>query len=246
MERSNLLKLLFGVNALAGLAVGYLVWQPILSAEMPVWMPWSIPTLLMLNSILGFGLVVYTPIPMKQTEDVESKGLIENEPVSSDKQVALDQEVVAPLANETSQVINLRQVSTADQDTTRLFLERFYERFGSFYSDIQQIEGHPDDGQKQQIRRRMVEMALHAYSFVRLSKLNRLHRPYDEPNLLLLLNQRMVGELENVRYRLFTTDAYQTEKRYRFLQKVLLEMDVGSLEAFLEDVYVPAEFLSKS
>ena len=88
-------------------------------------------------------------------------------------------------------------------------------------------------------------MALHAYSFVRLSKLNRLHRPYDEPNLLLLLNRRMVGELENVRYRRFTTDAYQTEKRYRFLQKVLLEMDVGPLEAFLEDVYVPAEFLNK-
>ena len=144
MKRSHLLKSLFGVNALLGLAVGYLLWRPIFAAEMPVWMPWLVAALHVLSNLLGFSLTLRTPIPIEVIEETEPQTPVEVEPVRPDEPVVVAQEFVAPVADEANQLGE----PDAGPDTTTLFLERFYERFGSFYSDIQRIEGQPDDDQK--------------------------------------------------------------------------------------------------
>lgn len=158
---------------------------------------------------------------------------------------------LAVIAEETDQKI---QPSTGyvlaepDQEVEaiRHYVRCFANRYGDFYQMLENLpEPITDEPTKKAIRRQLVEMALHAQSFMRASSLAKMQRPQGEPNLLLITNNWQVSQLDPQTYQLFTDDPYKTSKRYRLLQQILAEMHIGHLEgALLHDIYLTADYLT--
>lgn len=125
------------------------------------------------------------------------------------------------------------------------YLRQFYERYGDLYQYLHEIPIEPDERQKQTIRRRLVEMALHAHSLARAYKHDpSLSRITDEPNLQLIWYDKQVGDLPPDRYKPFEQGAYAFSKKHQFLQEILQEMNLGHLNgALMQTIYLPPAHL---
>jgi hypothetical protein len=127
----------------------------------------------------------------------------------------------------------------ADQTALKQYMMAFYQRYGQFYDDLQTLSTELSEAEKQQIRRQLVEMALHAHAFVEGYQHLPLTRLTEVPNVRLLVqptNRPAAPDL--------TIDPYKTAKRYRVLLSVLQEMQLGELEnVLLQDLHVPKSLL---
>jgi len=142
----------------------------------------------------------------------------------------------------------LNHQSLTDEQTVsdmEIYLHNFYNRYKNFYGDIQKIPVQAEDWQKHEIKRKLIEMGLHALSFARVCKLKKLHRIHDEPNVRLIIENITISELDPSSYRNYTDDPYKTEKRYHILRKIFQEMNLEHLDAIVETVYISPEFLKK-
>lgn len=130
-----------------------------------------------------------------------------------------------------------------DQDLFKKYIENFYKRYGDFYTNIELLTEYPtDELTKQKIKQRLVEMGLHAHSFARAYLFNYLDRPQKEPNTILIYEQKEVKDLDAKLYKILSLDGQETNKRYRYLAKIIAEMTINSLEGvLLSDTYVPSE-----
>lgn len=154
--------------------------------------------------------------------------------------------VFKPVRLKTNQELNPESVT--DEETVsdmEIYLHNFYNKYKNFYGDIQKIPVQPEDWQKHEIKRQLIEMGLHALSFARVCKLKKLHRIDDEPNVRLIIEDLTISELEHSSYRNYTDDPYKTEKRYHILRKIFQEMNLEHLDAIVETVYISPEFLKK-
>jgi hypothetical protein len=120
------------------------------------------------------------------------------------------------------------------------YLTRFVARYGGLYQFLQEIPVQPDEAQKQQVRRWLVEMGLHAHSLARAYKLDpTLNALTEEPNILLILNDQTVKWLPETSYRTFVDDPNVFDRRYQFIHQVLRDMDLGELEnALAQKIYI--------
>ncbi|QIP15431.1 hypothetical protein G8759_23755 [Spirosoma aureum] len=127
----------------------------------------------------------------------------------------------------------------ADQTALKQYMLAFYQRYGQFYDDLQTLSTELSEAEKQQIRRRLVEMALHAHAFVEGYQHLPLTRLTEVPNVRLLVQPTNRPDAPDL-----TTDPYKTAKRYRVLLSVLQEMQLGELEnVLLQDLHVPKSLL---
>lgn len=123
------------------------------------------------------------------------------------------------------------------------YMDKFHEQYHDFYDEVQKLHNQPTKIQKQQIKRKMVEMALHVYTLMMVYKLQKIGRMQEEPNIALILNNGEVEQINKANYREFNTDPYNMPQRIRFLKKIIDEIDIGdNLNVFLNDVYVPKEY----
>lgn len=131
-------------------------------------------------------------------------------------------------------------------ETLHRYMTQFLARYDGFYRYIQEIPVRPDAAQKQQIRRNLVEMGLHAHSLARAYKFDpTLQSLADEPNVTLILNGETVPSLPPSAYRTFTDDPQLFDPRYQFLREVLREMDLGQLDNVLaQKVYIAPTYLT--
>jgi hypothetical protein len=179
------------------------------------------------NWLLPFGLLA-----------VGILGLIFTNIKSIDKEV-LESE---PIKVEDTQTENLNtseedkkgEITENQEDLLLKYFQNFQERYGDFYTIIEQLPEYPNDESiKQKIKNQLIEMGLHAHSISRAFLFNYLHRPEKEPNVLLILNKQLIADLDPSLYKIATTDAYKTNKRYRFLAKILSEINIDALNGAL-------------
>jgi hypothetical protein len=131
----------------------------------------------------------------------------------------------------------------SEKAQTQLYMDKFYEQYHDFYDNIQKLPNQPTEVDKQQIKRKIVEMALHAHTWMMVCKLQKMDRLQDEPNVALMMNDGKIEMVDKHIYTDFTTDPYNTPQRIRFLKKIIEEIDIGdNLNAFLNNVHVSNEY----
>jgi hypothetical protein len=131
----------------------------------------------------------------------------------------------------------------SEKAQTQLYMDKFYEQYHDFYDNIQKLPNQPTEADKQQIKRKIVEMGLHAHTWMMVYKLQKMDRLQGEPNVALMMNDGKIEMVDKHIYNNFTTDPYNTPQRIRFLKKIIEEIDIGdSLNAFLNNVYVSKEY----
>ncbi len=188
------------------------------------WQDWLTPIGLILVSILG---LIFT--------NQRQKTVIEKEAQSSDSN---DNEVAKVAVKDPN--IEAGDANSHEELLLEYF-KNFQELYGNFYTNIEQLAEFPtDENTKRKIKSQLIEMGLHAHSFSRAYLFNYLHRPEKEPNVLLIQNKKKVKDLDPKLYKILTFNAYETNKRYRFLAKILIEMNIGSLDgALMFDTFLP-------
>lgn len=125
----------------------------------------------------------------------------------------------------------------------QLYMDKFYEQYYDFYDNIQKLPNQPTEADKQQIKRKIVEMALHAHTWMMVYKLQKTDRLLGEPNVSLMMNDGKIEMVDKRIYTDFTTDPYNTPQRIRFLKKIIEEIDIGdNLNVFLNNFYVSKEY----
>lgn len=171
---------------------------------------------------------------------------ISNQEAFEEEKVVDDVEEEKPTLALPEELKHTHKAISENEKLVEKYFENFSKRYGDFFDMIETLPEYPtDEATKQQIKQQLVEMGLHAHSFARAYTFDRLNRPEKEPNLLLIQENKMVNELKPTDYKVFTKNPYETNKRYRFLRAILVEMNIGSLEgALLHDTYLPKEFLT--
>ncbi|GHB88834.1 hypothetical protein [Persicitalea jodogahamensis] len=127
-------------------------------------------------------------------------------------------------------------------ETTQVhaYVRKFYDRYGSLFEDLQTLPLPPNDTARAVVLQKLVEMALHAHSFAYYGIMDRLAQLDQSPNARLLLEDCPASRLP---HRLFTTDAYQTDAKFRALYEIVKSVPIQELDVLLEDqVYVPPAF----
>jgi hypothetical protein len=130
-----------------------------------------------------------------------------------------------------------------EAEIIKTYMKNFLKRYGDLYTNIELLTEYPaDEPGKQKIKQNLIEMGLHAHSFARAYLFDYLKRPKKEPNILLIYEAKEVKDLDAKLYKILSLDGQETNKRYRYLAKIIAEMTVNSLEgALLNDTYVSAE-----
>lgn len=136
--------------------------------------------------------------------------------------------------------------SDGEPQPVEKFLEGLYQKYKNFYGDIEGMAIDPKREESRLVKRRLVEMGLLSLSLARAWKLGKLNRPNDEPNIKIITNRYSIAELERRDYRLYSTDPYETEKRYHILRKVFQDLDLDQLDVCVENTYIDPEHLKKN
>jgi hypothetical protein len=140
------------------------------------------------------------------------------------------------------EVLQIQRLKS-EKAQTQLYMDKFYEQYHDFYDNIQKLPNQPTEADKQQIKRKIVEMGLHAHTWMMVYKLQKMDRLQGEPNVALMMNDGKIEMVDKHIYTDFTTDPYNTPQRIRFLKKIIEEIDIGdNLNAFLNNVYVSKEY----
>lgn len=156
-------------------------------------------------------------------------------------------EIEEPPLIEKECIKEIEEKNDSQYDSLVKYFQNFHSRYGDFYTNIEQLPEFPtDELTKQKIKSQLVEMGLHAHSFSRALLFDYFRRPEKEPNILLIQMRQSVTDLDQNLYKTLTFDAYETSKRYRFLAKILIEMNIGSLDgALLHDTFLSKESLTQ-
>ena len=191
---------------------------------------WLLPSLLFLCSLLGILLVKRLKnLENTKIEEVISERMEEEQTTKSTTDEEL---IIEPTQLEKEELVNQ-------------YINNFITRYGDFYQKIEELSEFPkDEVSKQKIKQQLIEMGLHAHSFARAYSLNRLNRPQKEPNIMLIQENFTIKDLSENDYKVYSENPYETNKRYRFLRAILVEMNIGLLDgALLHDTYLPEKFL---
>lgn len=205
--------------------------------NIPSLIKWFLPVALILFGVLGLFFTKKIDFTNIQVGEIITDKVIEEESF----EVSLA-DMVLP-----KKIISDEGVLIKSEDHVRNYFENFQKIYGDFYTNLELLPEYPNDElTKQKIKQQLIEMGLHAHSFTRAYLLNYLSRPQKEPNILLIQEQKKVKDLTSDLYKILTLDGQKTSKRYRFLAKIIKEMNIDSLEgALLNDTYIPKEILTK-
>ncbi|MCF0070800.1 hypothetical protein LZD49_09980 [Dyadobacter sp. CY261] len=122
------------------------------------------------------------------------------------------------------------------------YARKFYGKYGHLFEDLQRRSGPVDEEFRKSILRQLAEMAVHAHTFSFYGVMDKYDRLNESPNARLLFEGKRPGELPPDQLKLFTFDAYKTDRKFRLLFEVLKGAHLNGLDALLEDqVYVPDE-----
>lgn len=210
---------------------------------------WVFASLGLLTTLAGLALVFWKNRPPIEPDSPQLPILEENEELPTD---VVDESTAEPEAERTQpdELTSIIPAEIAEREHLVIdqYLTNFYARYGDFYKVIQDIPIEPDEQDKRQIKRRLVEMGLHAHSLARAYKHNpALDRPADEPNLLLILENKQVGDLPAQAYKTFESGPYKSANNFQFLQQVLLSLDLGELEgALMQTIYLAPRYLKST
>jgi hypothetical protein len=240
MEK-HLTHLSYALWLLAGICLAGLGWLSLLTgATTPASPPENWPKHLVLGIgllVVALGMVV-TYIARKRHANPTDDGSTEDTLVAILKPAELD----APEDKDAESLVGKAPYpSNLDQ-----YLIQFRARYGEFYRFLQDIPIQPDEAQKQQIRRWLVEMGLHAHSLARAHKFDpTLNSVAEEPNVTLVLTDQQIETLPPSAYRTFSDDPHVFDRRYQFLRQVLQDMNLGTLDgALAQKMYYTPTYLT--
>lgn len=135
-----------------------------------------------------------------------------------------------------------------DTSEIELYLKSFYDRYGSLYTDLQKTKERLNEEQKQKIKQKLIEMGLHAYSlseaYSKSGEINTIEK--NSVNVSLILNNKKVKDLEPTSFILFDEHPEKIEVSYRNIQKILQEMNIGSMDGVLlnDKYFIENKFLA--
>ena len=123
------------------------------------------------------------------------------------------------------------------------YAKQFYGRYGDLFEQLQKTSIPPTEAEREAILRQLVEMALHAHTFAYFGIMDKLGRLNESPNARLLLENKAVSQLPEDQRKVFTTDPYQTDAKYRALYELLKSLNIKQLNVLAEDrIYILEKF----
>jgi hypothetical protein len=145
-----------------------------------------------------------------------------------------------------TQIPNIDKLKISDllkNETSEIerYLKKFHDRYGNLYFDLQKTKERLSEEQKQNVKQKLIEMGLHAYSlseaYMKAGEIKNLEKY--SLNVSLILNNKKATALDTNSFILFEDHPEKIEVSYRNFQKILQELNIGSLEGvLLNDKYL--------
>ncbi|MFN8348837.1 MAG: hypothetical protein U0X91_27810 [Spirosomataceae bacterium] len=213
----------------------------------PVW-SWLALGLGLAASFLGvWGWMVAERSPLPERNPKEEKVEVEipfTPQGESEEQATQEENSLSMLLS--TETMAQESNYEAEWNLINRYAKQLYERYGDLFEKLQEGNMPPTETERENILRKLVELALHAHTFAHFGMMDKLGRLEESPNVRLLLENINVSQLPEDQREIFTTRPDKTGVKYRALYEVLKSLNIKQLNVLTEDrIYISEEFWEK-
>lgn len=144
----------------------------------------------------------------------------------------LDLRLPSELVNKTQEVeISPKQATTEVPEILAEYAFKFIEKYGKFYDRIEQLPSELSEKERIDVLKELMEMGIHAHSFLREGRLNQWQYLSNSPNAQLILGVPVKQE----KLKAYTENPTLTDRKFRYLMKIIRQTGVTDIQAYLRD-----------